>query len=266
MGEKTGIRWTQHTWNPWIGCHQVSPGCAHCYAKALEERWGRDFSEVRRTSPGTFRAPLKWTKPAMVFTCSMSDFFHEAADVWRDEAWEIIRHTPHLTYQVLTKRPERISDHLPADWGDGYPNVWLGVSVENQYWADRRIPILGIVPAVVRFLSCEPLLKALDLRRWLPQYLGPTSIYGNAIGARGRRIQGVLSWVIVGGESGPDKQRRPMDLEWARDIQRQCAEAGVAYFFKQISARYPGQGRDALGRLYEEFPEPRRQPGAREGR
>ena len=133
MGKDSKISWTTHTYNPWIGCHKVSPGCKHCYAETLVMRMGRVFSIVRRAAPATFNAPLKWEKtvnlivarmagnPGLVvgpdhqyvFTCSLSDFFHEDADQWRDEAWEIIRRTPHLMYQILTKRPERIAEHLP---------------------------------------------------------------------------------------------------------------------------------------------------------
>src|SRR3990167_8429823 len=122
MGKDSKISWTTHTYNPWIGCHKVSHGCKHCYAETLVMRMGRVFSIVRRAAPATFNAPLKWKTPKIrdfpevptyVFTCSLSDFFHEDADPWRDEAWEIIRRTPHLTYQILTKRPERIAEHLP---------------------------------------------------------------------------------------------------------------------------------------------------------
>src|SRR3990167_9412084 len=203
MGKDSKISWTTHTYNPWIGCHKVSPGCKHCYAETLVMRMGRVFSIVRRAAHATFNAPLKW-KPIRgdwgrgdilgdrqyVFTCSISDFFIEEADAWRDEAWEIIRRTPHLTYQILTKRPERIAEHLPetcfhcgndAREGDcdcetwGYwntkstypapgfwPNVWLGTSVENQKCAEIRIPQLVSVPANVHFLSCEPLLGAIN--------------------------------------------------------------------------------------------------------
>src|SRR3990167_7653265 len=188
MGKDSKISWTTHTWNPWIGCHKVSPGCRSCYAETLvTNRMGRDFSIVRRAAPATFNSPLKWEDrihtigshpPPLcddcysldeiddvtqyVFTCSLSDFFIEEADVWRDEAWEIIRRTPHLTYQILTKRPERIAEHLPKACfscgvsekihaeavihshkiqGWPWPNVWLGTSVENQVYAEKRIPL-----------------------------------------------------------------------------------------------------------------------------
>src|SRR3990167_4188726 len=191
MGEVTKISWTTHTWNPWQGCRKVSPGCKNCYAEALvEKRMGRKFYEIRRSSPMTFNAPLKWEADLLkrpdlpigksfVFACSISDFFIKEADSWRDEAWEIIRKTPHLTYQILTKRPERIAEHLPkmcfscgvsdtihaeamvhSHGFQGWPwsNVWLGTSVETQQFAEKRIPELLKVPAVVHFLSCEPLL------------------------------------------------------------------------------------------------------------
>ncbi len=208
MAELTGIEWTDATWNPWMGCDRVSPGCAHCYMFTEQERYKQDPSVVRR-SKTKFADPLRWKEPRRVFTCSWSDWFHEGADAWRDEAWDIIRRSPHLTFQILTKRAERIEDHLPPDWGAGYPNVWLGVSVENQRWVSRALALTRI-PAVVRFLSCEPLLGPLDLLDDLEH----------------------LDWVIVGGESGPNA--RVMHEIWARDIQTQCQLTGTAFFLKQL--------------------------------
>lgn len=212
MGRETAIAWTNRTWNPWHGCTKVSPGCAHCYMFRDKARYGQDPEVVQR-SKTTFRDPLKWKESALVFTCSWSDFFHEAADDWRADAWAIVRATPHLTYQVLTKRPERIAAHLPSDWGDGYHNVWLGTSIENQRWVARLDALLD-VPAVVHFLSCEPLLGPVDL--WL----------------RNRVPLECPDWVIVGGESGADA--RPMELDWARRIRDECADHGVAFFLKQL--------------------------------
>jgi protein gp37 len=208
MATKTGIEWTDRTWNPWHGCTHVSAGCDNCYMFTEKRRYGQDPEQVVR-SKTTFNAPLKWgAEPARVFTCSWSDWFHVDADPWRDEAWDIIRRTPHLTYQILTKRTGRIARHLPADWGDGYPNVWLGTSVESQDQVFRARQ-LSAVPAAQRFLSCEPLIGAVDLRDAL-----------NGI-----------AWVIVGGESGPN--HRMMKPEWARAIRDACATSGVAFFFKQ---------------------------------
>jgi protein gp37 len=153
----------------------------------------------------------------LVFTCSLSDFFIAEADGWRAEVWEIIRATPSLTYQILTKRPERLAACLPADWGAGYPNVWLGVSVENRRWR-RRLDTLAQVPAVVHFASVEPLLQDLgDLTPWLPS----------------------LEWVIVGGESGP--RRRPMALDWLVSVVEQCQAAHIATWVKQDTAFKDGQ-------------------------
>lgn len=224
MGETTGIAWTERTWNPWQGCHKVSAGCANCYMYSEKIRYGQRPNEVVRSKPATFNAPLKWKEPARVFTCSWSDWFIEEADAWRAEAWEIVRRTPHLTYQILTKRPERIAGALPADWGPGWPNVWLGVSVENQAAAFTRLPQLIEMPAAVRFVSAEPLLGPVDLTPWLVAELGE----------RGRSRLGLLHWVIVGGESGP--KARPMDVAWARSLVAQCRDAGVAAFTKQLGA------------------------------
>jgi protein gp37 len=221
MGERTGIGWTDKTWNAWHGCTKVSPGCAHCYMFRDKMRYGQDPSVLVR-SKTTFDAPLKWREPARVFTCSWSDFFHEAADAWRPEAWDIIRRTPHLTYQILTKRPERIEGRLPFGWTHGnFGHVWLGVSVENQRWADR---LTTLVESNHRrngalFASCEPLLGALDLTPWLDS----------------------LDWLIVGGESGPDGARREIKVEWLESLVRQCDEAGVPVFVKQDSGQRDSQ-------------------------
>jgi protein gp37 len=131
-----------------------------------QERYKQDPTKVRRTAPATFNSPLRWQEPRRIFTCSWSDFFHADADPWRADAWDIIKRTPQHVYQVLTKRPERIADHLPADWGKGYPNVWLGTSVENQRWT-TRIPLLLAVPARVHWISAEPLLGPLNLLPFL---------------------------------------------------------------------------------------------------
>lgn len=222
MGNKTGIAWTNHSWNPWSGCTKVSPGCAHCYAEREHKRFGRNFDLVQR-SKTTFNAPLKWKEPALVFTCSWSDFFHSDADAWRAEAWAIIRATPHLTYQILTKRPERLADHLPADWGtQGYANVWLGVSVENQRHMDR-VALLSNVPATVRFVSAEPLLGPLNF-----SWPSAAMDYTSPIEA--------IDWVIVGGESGA--KSRPMELDWVRAIRDTCQTALVPFFLKQLGG-YP---------------------------
>lgn len=210
MGEKTQIQWTDKTWNCWQGCLKISPGCKACYMYRDKTRYGQDPKDVHRSAPATFNAPLKWNVPAKVFTCSWSDFFIEHADPWRDEAWDIIRRTPHLTYQILTKRPENIADRLPGDWGDGYSNVWLGVSVESSRYRDR-ISILDYIPAKVRFVSYEPALEFVDFSAFLRN--------------------GALNWLISGGESGYTP--RPADLDWFRKVRDDCQRFNVAYFHKQ---------------------------------
>lgn len=244
MGEKTAISWTQHTANFWIGCRQVGPGCANCYAKSIVEKYGKRFEEVRRTK-SAWTDVVRWNRAAqaagkqeMVFTCSMSDFFIEDADQWRPEAWNLIKDTPNLIYQILTKRPELIAGRLPADWGQGYPNVWLGVSVENKRFL-IRMDTLRRVPVVLRFISAEPLLQ--DVMPELESH-----------------IDG-FSWVIVGGESGNGSNDfRPMPHEWARNIRDLCRRRGIKFFFKQSAAFRTEMGTTLDGRQYREYPVPRR--------
>lgn len=234
MGKNSKIEWTDHTWNPWQGCLKVSQGCKQCYMYRDKMRYGQDPKTVIRSSPGTFRKPLQWKKPAKVFTCSWSDFFIEQADNWIDDAWNIIRQTHHLTYLILTKRPENIKGRLPDDWGSGWPNVWLGVSVELPDY-EWRIVALEEIPAVVRFVSAEPLLAPLpNLYSYFP----------------------VLDWIITGGESG--YKPRPANLDWFRQIRDDCQQYGVAYFHKQHggSRKLDGVwgGREIDGRTWDEFP------------
>jgi protein gp37 len=191
----------------------------------------------------TFDLPLRWEKQAarevkkkLVFTCSWSDFFIEEADAVRGKAWEIMRSTPHLIYQVLTKRPERIVQCLPGDWGRGYSNVWLGVSVEDQKIADERIPELLCIPARVHFVSCEPLLEAVKL-----------DLSGSNYGRDFADWSESLDWVIVGGESG--EEARKMDMAWAYQIIKDCRDADIPVFVKQLGSiwaqRHGQSGRGA---------------------
>lgn len=238
MGDKTGISWTEHTWNPWRGCKRISPGCENCYMFAEQRRYGRDPAEVVRTK--TWDQPKRWQAKAalagkreLVFTCSWSDFFIEAADAWRPEAWQVIKDCPNLIWQILTKRPGLIAKRLPADWGTGYPNVWLGVSVESPEWL-WRVDVLRKVPAAVHFISAEPLLAdiapKLDLRG--------------------------IEWVIVGGESGNHSQNyREMKSEWARSIRDLCREHGTAFHFKQSSGPHSGMGTLLDGQQHHHLPE-----------
>ena len=211
------IQWTKHTWNPWHGCSKISPGCKFCYMYRDKERYGQKPSTVLK-SRTAFKTPYKWKEPALVFTCSWSDWFIEDADEWRPKAWEIIKNTPHLTYQILTKRPERILNHLPWDWGDGYDNVWLGISGENEELTYQRLVELHKVPAKVKFISAEPLLEDITSNRNI-------------------ELIRKLDWVIIGGESGNDTGKyryRPMAQSWAQNIIDVCNTYNVPCFMKQL--------------------------------
>ena len=207
MGKVTNISWTNATHNFWYGCEKVSPGCRGCYAEREMDRYGKNFQIITRAKG--FDKPLSWKEPTMVFINSWSDFFIKEADPWRNEAWDIIRRTPHLTYQILTKRPKRIFGNLPTGWPGSFRNVWLGISAENQEWYDRRWRILSKIRASVRFVSAEPLL-------------GPIRL-GTGY---------VPDWVIVGGETGPGA--RFTDPEWMRTLKRECGD-DVPLFVKQIT-------------------------------
>ena len=232
MSEHTAIEWTDATWNPTSGCTPVSEGCDHCYAKRIYERFhGKGSFEKVELHPDRLDAPLHWRKARTVFVNSMSDLFHDGVPgVFIGAVWATMADTPQHTYQILTKRPGRMASVLRtyAKWcapsNAVLPNAWLGVSVENQKWADVRIPKLLETPAAVRFLSCEPLLGPVDLSAWLDRMEferdnGEAAIYRPSLG-----------WVIVGGESGPGA--RPMHPDWVRSLRDQCVAAGVPFFFK----------------------------------
>jgi protein gp37 len=223
MGETTGIQWADATVNFWMGCHRVSPACAHCYADREMTRYGRDFSAVSKASDATFYRALHWKDSKRIFTCSWSDFFIKEADPWRREAWQVITHTPWHTWMILTKRIERAEPRdMPA-------NVWLGVSVENARFYER-IRMLKNINVGVRFLSIEPLLGPMPD---LP-------------------LEGI-GWVIVGGESGPNW--RPLQMNWVRQIRDRCVERKIPFFFKQQSGYFP-KALDRLvdGREWNQFP------------
>jgi protein gp37 len=221
MGQKSAIEWTDHTFNPWWGCTKVSPGCAHCYAETLSSRYLYDVfgpRKPRRTFGEEYwQNPLKWNRQAAqlerrmrVFCASMADVFEDnkSIEVERQKLWHLIDETPMLDWLLLTKRPHNMIPFAP--WkNDWTTNVWAMTSVENQEQAEKRIPILLEVPAIVRGLSVEPLLGPVDLGSWLED----------------------IHWVIVGGESG--QGARQMRADWVRYLRDQCVAAGVAFFFKQ---------------------------------
>ena len=271
MAENSRIEWTHHTFNPWIGCQKVGPGCDHCYAEARDRRftggslWG-PHAPRRRTSAANWRKPLAWNRAAAaagerhrVFCASLADVFDNHVSIqpeWRDDLWRLIEATPNLDWMLLTKRPGNIGNMLPVpfDFDRLYPNVWLGCTVVNQAEADRDIPKLLKVPAKVRFLSMEPLLGQVDPTA-LPygETIGNAPTYQDALRGKLWMPAGSPSWptdpratvgdrtyvdlcgmihlVIVGGESGPGA--RPMHPDWARALRDQCQAAGVAFHFKQ---------------------------------
>jgi protein gp37 len=255
MGADSKIEWTDHTFNPWLGCSKVSPGCEHCYAESWAKRsglvqWGPH--PRRRTSATTWHQPLKWQREAArtgerprVFCASLADVFDDQApSEWRADLWRLIRDTPALDWLLCTKRIGNALDMLPVDWGDGWAHVWLLVSICTQAEAGRDIPRLLEVPAAIRGLSCEPLLGPLDLTHLDADAAGsPTMCQIDALTGRhtdmGRPCPDVprLDWVIVGGESGP--HARPMRREWARSIRDQCQGARVPFFMKQMTGRKP---------------------------
>jgi protein gp37 len=244
MAFNSSIEWTTHTFNPWWGCTKVSEGCRFCYAEALSNRYGHSVwgpgRPRRLMSDAHWQSPLLWDADAQkrgmrsqVFCASMADVFDEEAPVGQlARLWNLIRLTPNLDWQLLTKRPHRISQCLPHDWENGYHNVWLGTSVEDQR-VISRIAHLTKIPAIVRFLSIEPLLGPIPN---LP-------------------LEGI-DWIIVGGESGP--HARPVQPQWVFEMRRQCRAAGVAFFFKQWGGvNKKKAGRVLSGRIYNEMPKVR---------
>ena len=225
MAKNSAIAWTDNTWNPWQGCRKVSPGCANCYMFRDKKRYGQNPLEVKRSAKATFNLPLRWKDPAKVFVCSWSDFFIEDADGWRDEAWEIMRRCPQLTFQILTKRPQNIKDRLPVDWGAGYKNVWLGITVENQEMAHARLPYLLSTPSVCRFVSVEPMLGPVHM----VEAVGISALNLDMLGSVD------IDWVICGGESGSNA--RKMNELWALELKHDAVGAGVPFFMKQMSGR-----------------------------
>jgi protein gp37 len=221
MAGITSIQWTDSTVNFWMGCKKVSEGCKFCYMYRNQSKNNVDPTAVRRTSYETFYKAHTWTKPRKIFTCSYSDFFIEEADDWRNEAWEVIKNTPQHQWQILTKRIERVKDHLPDDWGpNGYPNVWLGVTVENQKFLSR-VEKLKEIPAAVKFISAEPLIGEIKFNDYRPDL-----------------IKGI-DWIIVGGESGNEfgeYRYRNCELDWIESIINEAKEYDVKVFVKQFGS------------------------------
>ena len=239
MGENSKIEWTDHTFNPWVGCAKVSPACTHCYAEGWARRTGQPGlwrGERRKTSAANWRYPRKWsqeTPGARVFCASLADVFEEHPAIlpeWREELWSLTEETD-LTWLLLTKRPENIQSMVPADWMLSWPrNVWVGTTVEDQQRADERIPHLLQVPAPVRFLSCEPLVGFVKLDPlWMET--GNPPLYSKRVAREASGWVGGIDWVIAGGESGP--KARPSHPDWFRSLRDQCSASNVPFHFKQ---------------------------------
>lgn len=239
MSLVSNIEWTDATWNPVRGCTKISSGCKHCYAERFAERFrgveGHPFEHGfdLRLIPEKLAEPLRWTEPRMIFVNSMSDLFHKGVPQgYIERVAATMRLARWHTYQVLTKRSGRLKDALngPLRESANEPHIWWGVSVENRKHGLPRIEDLQEAPAAVRFLSIEPLLED----------LGNLPLNG-------------ISWVIVGGESGPGA--RPIEEEWVLSIQKQCQSAKVPFFFKQWGGVWKSRrGRTLLGRTFDDFP------------
>lgn len=243
MADRSGIEWTEATWNPTTGCDRISPGCDNCYALTLAKRLKamglakyQTDGDPRTSGPGfgvavhedSLTIPLRWRQPRVVFVNSMSDLFHAKVPVgFVRRVFEIMQATPQHTYQILTKRATRLARLAPKlPWPD---NVWIGVSVETADQVDR-VNHLRAVPAAVKFVSAEPLLGPLN----------------------GLDLAGI-DWLIAGGESGPGA--RPVHPDWVRELRDQCLQTGVAFFFKQWGGRTPkAGGRQLDGRTWDEMP------------
>lgn len=320
MSDNTKIEWTEATWNPITGCSVTSPGCTNCYAMKLagtrlkhhesrkgltvESKTGPVWTGEVRFNEQWLTQPLRWRRPRMIFVCAHGDLFHESVpDEWIDRVFAVMALAPQHTFQVLTKRADRMRAYIEdrgrefrtelivehffvlqesPDLAIQWPltNVWLGVSVEDQKRADERVPDLLETPAVVRWLSCEPLLGPVDLTqawhgynsldsecwgdcKWCTSGLPPLT---NC--QRGRQSdtefwkgRSGIDWVVVGGESG--QRARSMDAEWARSLRDQCSLSGVPFFFKQWGSNPVGAcaplrsskgGRLLDGMLHDQFP------------
>jgi protein gp37 len=239
MSDRSRIEWTDASWNPVRGCTKVSPGCAHCYAETFAERFrgvpGHPYEQGfdLRLVPEKLAEPLRWRNPRKIFVNSMSDLFHEeVSDEYIGSVARVMRAASWHTYQVLTKRSERMRDLLlgPLAFAGELPHIWWGVSVENRRHGYPRVEHLRAAPAAVRFLSVEPLLED----------LGTVDLRG-------------ISWVIVGGESGHGA--RPIHPDWVRSLRDQCAAAGVPFFFKQWGGVVKSRaGRELDGRCHDDAP------------
>ncbi len=215
-------------WNPWHGCHRISPGCANCYVYRRDESIGKDASVIAKT--GDYRLPVRKNRhgeyklspdAGIVYACMTSDFFLEEAGGWRQECWDMIRERQDLEFHIITKRIDRFEKCVPPDWGDGWEHVTICSTCENQEMTDRRLPILLSLPIRHREVASEPMLGEINMEKYL---------------ASGR-----IERVVCGGESGPGA--RPCDFRWIQEVRRECVRCGVAFTFKQTGAVFIKDGR-----------------------
>ena len=220
------------TWNMHHGCTKVSYGCQHCYMFRRDESIGKDPTVVRKTQnfnlpvrilrSGEYKGMYKIPSGSHIYACFSSDFFHSAADEWREELWDMIRTRSDCSFFMITKRPERIAGHLPADWGDGWEHVTIAVTCENQWAADKRLPVYLKLPMRHYAVMAEPMLSAVDLHRYLEEYTFPDR-------------SPLIELVSAGGESGPDA--RVCDYAWVLDLHCQCVQYGVSFSYHQTGAK-----------------------------
>ena len=224
---KNAVEYRSKMWNLWHGCHKLSAGCRYCYVYRGDAK--RDINSALVTKTKSFDLPVQRKKNGefkipsgtLVYTCFTSDFFLEDADVWRDEAWEMMRLRNDLNFLMITKRVDRMMGNFPADWGDGYAHVTVCCTIENQERADYRLPIYKAAPVKHKILICEPLLERIDLEQY--------------------DIGVWVEQVVVGGESG--FEARPCDFDWVMAIRDVCAKNHVAFWFKQTGAKFVKDGR-----------------------
>ena len=225
-------------WNLWHGCTKVSAGCMNCYMYRCDESIGKDPSvviktasfnlPVRRLRTGEFKGMYKVPAGSHIYTCFSSDFFHPDADEWRDDAWDMIGERTDCSFFMITKRPERIGEHLPEDWGDDWKHVTIAVTCENQEMIDKRLPIYLSLPLYNHSVMIEPMLSAVDLRPYIEKYKDSDGCP-------------IIKHVSVGGESGV--KARPCDYAWVEDIHAQCEEFGITFYYHQTGARLIKDGK-----------------------
>ena len=236
MAKNTNISWANHTWNPVVGCKQISRGCDNCYAKRIAEqfRGSKGFPNGFDVTlkPNRLYDPIKWKTPSYVFVNSMSDLFvPDIPDDYLSEIWSVMLSADHHIYQILTKRPHRMHTKIASLNLKLEKNIWLGVSTEDQEMVDNRIPELLEIDSYMPWISAEPLLEHIDITKYVDK----------------------LKWVVVGGESGPNRRR--MNYKWAKSIRDQCLNSNAVFYYKQGNNQRSGKDYILDGKIYQEYPQ-----------